>query len=93
MRRARIIAALLTASVAFLTLASPALAAASHAGEGWFGETSDVNVTNAMFLTIIFFPTIIIIFSLIQWRFDKRRHARLEAAKRRAANADWRGGW
>jgi hypothetical protein len=28
-------------------------------------------VTNAMFLVIIFFTTIIVIFSLIQWRPDK----------------------
>jgi len=92
MRRARIITALVTASLALLTFAPSALAA-SHAGEGWFGETTDINVANAMFLTIIFFPTIIIIFSLIQWRLDKRKHARMDAAKRRAANADWRGGW
>jgi len=46
-----------------------------------------------MFLTIIFFPTVIIVFSLIQWRLDKRKHARMDAAKRRAGNADWRGGW
>ncbi|HYB31368.1 MAG TPA: hypothetical protein VEF89_32565 [Solirubrobacteraceae bacterium] len=92
MRKARVITALATVSVALLALAPSALAA-SHAGEGWFGETNDVNVTNAMFLTIIFFPTVIIIFSLIQWRLDKRKHARMDAAKRRAANADWRGGW
>jgi multisubunit Na+/H+ antiporter MnhB subunit len=92
MRRARIVTALITASVTLLTLAPPAFATA-HSGEGWFGETNDVNITNAMFLTIIFFPTVIIILSLIQWRLDKRKHARLEAAKRRAANADWRGGW
>jgi hypothetical protein len=46
-----------------------------------------------MFLTIIFFPTVIVILSLIQWRLEKRKHARQNAAKRRAANADWRGGW
>jgi multisubunit Na+/H+ antiporter MnhB subunit len=92
MRQARLIAALLTVSVAALAFAAPAFAT-SHSGEGWFGETSDVNITNAMFLTIIFFPTIIVIFSVIQWRLDKRKHARLAAAKRRAANADWRGGW
>ena len=73
-------------------LAAPALAT-NHSGEGWFGETNDVEITNAMFLTIIFFPTVIIVFSLIQWRLDKRKHARMRAAKRRAANADWRGGW
>ena len=52
-----------------------------------------MTITNAMFLTIIFFPTVIVILSLIQWRLDKRKHARMDAAKRRAANADWRGGW
>jgi peptidoglycan biosynthesis protein MviN/MurJ (putative lipid II flippase) len=92
MRRARIIAALLTVATTALVLAAPALAT-SHSGEGWYGETNDVVVTNAMFLTIIFFPTVIVIFSLIQWRLDKRKHARMDAAKRRAANADWRGGW
>ena len=92
MRRARLIAALLTTGMAMLVVASPALATA-HSGEGWYGETNDVVVTNAMFLTIIFFPTVIIIFSVIQWRLDKRKHARMDAAKRRAANADWRGGW
>jgi uncharacterized membrane protein YphA (DoxX/SURF4 family) len=92
MRRARFLTALGTVAVLALAFASPAFATA-HAGEGWFGETNDVNITNAMFLTIIFFPTIIVIFSLIQWRLDKRKHARLDAAKARAKNADWRGGW
>ena len=91
-RRVRIMTALLTVAFAVLIFAAPALAT-NHSGEGWFGETNDVNVTNAMFLTIIFFPTIIIIFSLIQWRLDKRKHARMDAAKARASNADWRGGW
>jgi len=92
MRRARFTVALVAASVALLTFAAPAFAT-SHSGEGWFGETNDVNITNAMFLTIIFFPTVIVIFSLIQWRLDKRKHARMDAAKARAKNADWRGGW
>jgi uncharacterized membrane-anchored protein len=93
MRRARIIAALLTVTLTVLAFAAPALAGTAHSGEGWYGETNDVAITNAMFLTIIFFPTVIILFSLIQWRLDKRKHARMDAAKRRAANADWRGGW
>ena len=92
MRRARIVAVLLVVAMAVLAFAAPALAT-SHSGEGWFGETNDVNITNAMFLTIIFFPTVIIVFSLIQWRLDKRKHAKLLAQKRRDANADWRGGW
>jgi fatty acid desaturase len=93
MRRARIIAALLTVALAMLALAAPALAGTAHSGEGWYGETNDVVITNAMFMTIIFFPTVIVLFSVLQWRLDKRKHARMDAAKRRAANADWRGGW
>ena len=46
-----------------------------------------------MFITIAFFPLLILVLSLIQWRLDKRNHAREDAAKARAANADWRGGW
>ncbi len=92
MRRARIIAALLTVAVAVLAFAAPALATA-NSGEGWYGETNDVAITNAMFLTIIFFPTVIVLLSLLQWWLDKRKHARMDAAKRRAASVDWRGGW
>ena len=83
---------MLTVAVAVLTLAPAALAHAGG-GQGWYGETTDQTVTNAMFITIAFFPAVIVIFSLIQWRLDKRKHARMDAAKRRAANADWRGGW
>jgi preprotein translocase subunit SecG len=92
MRRARLISALTAFSVTLLTLAPDALARQTG-GEGFFGQTTDKVITNAMFLTIIFFPTLILVFSLIQWRLDKRKHARMDAAKRRAANADWRGGW
>jgi len=88
MRRASIIA-ILTA-VAVLATASTAFAAA---GQGWYGETDDKVITNAMFLVIIFFPVLITVLSTVQWRLDKRKHARMDAAKRRAASADWRGGW
>jgi fatty acid desaturase len=91
MRRARIIAALLSFGALLLVAAPPALA--TNGGEGWYGETNDVVITNAMFLVIIFFPTVILVFSLIQWRLDKRKHARMDAKKRSAANADPRGGW
>jgi uncharacterized membrane protein len=92
MRRARILTALLTVGVSLLVLAPQALAK-SYGGEGWYGETSDKTITYAMYLVIIFFPTIIVVFSLIQWRLDKRKHAKMHAARRRAASADWRGGW
>ena len=93
MRRARLIAALITTGIVMLAFAAPALAGTAHSGEGWYGETNDVVITNVMFMGIIFFPAVIILFSVIQWRLDKRKHARMDAAKRRAANADWRGGW
>jgi preprotein translocase subunit SecG len=72
---------------------APAAFARDDGGQGWFGETTDQNITNVMFITIAFFPTVILILSLIQWRLDKRKHARLDAAKARERNADWRGGW
>ena len=80
----------LTAAVVLVS-AAPALA--NMGGQGWYGETNDKAITNVMFAVIAFFPVVIILFSLIQWRLDKRKHARMDAAKRRAASADWRGGW
>ena len=90
--RRRLTKTLIGATVLLLVFAPTALAHAGG-GEGWYGETTDQTITNAMFITIIFFPALILIFSLIQWRLDKRKHARMDAAKRRAVNADWRGGW
>ena len=92
MRRARIISTLNMMIVALLVLAPAALARAD-AGEGFYGETNDKVITNAMFMVIAFFPTAIVVLSLIQWRLEKRRHSRWAAEKRRAASVDWRGGW
>ncbi len=92
MRRARILTALLALVTALLVLAPDALARA-YGGEGWYGPTNDRTVTYAMYLVIIFFPIIIVVFSVIQWRLDRRKHARMAASRRRAASADWRGGW
>jgi fatty acid desaturase len=91
MRRARMIAALTTVVMVALVVAPAALAAGS--GQGWYGETDDQVVTKSMFYVIIFFPVLITVLSLVQWTLDRRKHARLEAKKRRAASADWRGGW
>lgn len=89
--RCKLMAGLIVFGVTILVSAPMALA--NSGGEGFYGETDDKAITNVMFLTIAFFPTVIIVFSLIQWRLDRRKHARQDAAKRRAANSDWLGGW
>jgi hypothetical protein len=92
MRRARFMTALLVFTVTLMTIA-PAAFARDDGGQGFYGDTTDKDITDAMFLVIAFFPTVILLFSLIQWRLEKRKHARHDAAKRREASADWRGGW
>ena len=92
MRRARVLSVLVAVLVTSLIVAPGALARA-YGGQGLYGETTDRTITYAMYLVIIFFPTIIVLFSLLQWRLDRRKHARLAATRRRAASADWRGGW
>ena len=85
---------LLLSLTSMLVLAPMALAdSANDHGEGWFGETTDLDITIAGFILIAGFPTIILINSLIMWRLDKRKDARKAAAKARAARADKRGGW
>jgi preprotein translocase subunit SecG len=71
----------------------PSALAVTHGGEGLFGPTNDKQITNAMFICIGFFVVIIIVFSLIQGRLEHRKHARLDAAKRRASATEWKGGW
>jgi fatty acid desaturase len=92
MRRTRFMVAFTLFVATLLTLA-PMAFARDDGGQGWWGETNDSDITQVMFITIAFFPVVIVVFTLIQWRLDKRKHARMDAAKRRDANADWRGGW
>jgi type IV secretory pathway VirB2 component (pilin) len=91
-RRARIMIAL-TMFVGTLLTSAPAALAHADGGQGWWGETNDQQITNVMFGVIAFFPTVIVVFSIIQWRLDKRKHAREDAMKARESSADWRGGW
>jgi preprotein translocase subunit SecG len=92
MRRVRITTTLITVAILLLTFA-PAALARDDGGEGWYGETTDKAITNLMFLVIIFFPTLCLVLTLIQARLDKRKHAKLDAKRRREGSADWRGGW
>jgi hypothetical protein len=94
MRRARFIASLTSFVTLILVFAPTALAGVrDHGGEGWYGETTDPVVTNMMFMCIAFFPVLIITFTLIQWFFDRRRHARVHAEAARRVSDDWKGGW
>lgn len=93
MDRFRALALAVLAFCATMLAVTSTAVARGYAGEGWWGETSDKTITYAMYVVIVFFPAVIVLFSLIQWRLDKRKHAKLAAAKRRAANLDWRGGW
>jgi uncharacterized membrane-anchored protein len=89
------LASLLLANLTMLLVfASAALADADNDhGEGWFGETTDLDITIAGFILIAGFPTFILLASLLMWRLDKRKDARKYADKARAQRADARGGW
>lgn len=83
---------LLPTTILLFLLSAPA-ALAHDQGQGWYGETNDKVVTNAGFILIIFFPTFILLASLLQWKLDKRKDARKKAAKARAASRRWQSGW
>jgi hypothetical protein len=85
----RLVATLSIWAVSLLLLA-PAALAADH-GEGTYGPVSDKAVTNAGFIVIAFFPLLVLLLSLLQWRLDKRKERRKQLAKK--LRPDWRGGW
>lgn len=94
MRRTRFIVTFTAFTGLLLVFAPSAFAAVrDNGGQGWAGELNDGMVTNVMFFTIAFFPTVILVFSLIQWRLSKRKHGREDAVRAREQSADWRGGW
>jgi hypothetical protein len=94
MKRSRhLLATLVTGLLLLLALAPVALADAPDGGQGTYGSADDKVVTNAGFIVIAFFPTLVLLLTLLQWRLDKRRDARKAAAKRRAGSASWHGGW
>ncbi len=90
----RFVLALSLALIALLALAPAALGIDRiDGGEGTYGETTDLVVTNAGFILIAAFPLLALLLSLLQWRLDKRKEARKKASKARVARADVRGGW
>ena len=88
----RRLATTLVSTIALLALLAP-VALAQNSGEGTYGETDDKVVTNAGFILIAAFPTIILLASLLQWRLDKRKEARKRAHKAAGGDDRWRGGW
>ena len=92
MSRKRTVLLALWVAGSMLTVAPSALAV-THGGQGIWGPTGDKTVTYAMFILIGLFPLMIIVFSVIQGWLEHRKHARLDAAKRRASSAQWKGGW
>ncbi len=87
----RLPTSLLYAALLLLVLA-PA-AGAENDGRGLYGATDDKVVTTAGFILIVFFPTFVLVMSLIQARLERRKDARKAAEKGRLGDARWRGGW
>ena len=88
----RRVIALTTTFAVTLMLTAPA-ALAHDGGEGYYGQTTDKVTTITGFVLIAFFPTFIFFASLLQGRLEKRKRARLDAAKARAKSPEWQRGW
>ena len=86
----RLTIALSTSLLTLLVLAPAALA--ENDGRGAYGATDDKVVTNAGFILIVFFPTFVLLMSMLQRRLEKRKEAGKAAAKQ-LGDADWHGGW
>jgi hypothetical protein len=61
--------------------------------QGTLGENNDLQVTLFGFAVLVTLTMFVTVMSLLQWRLDKRKYARMSAAKARAATADKRLGW
>jgi heme/copper-type cytochrome/quinol oxidase subunit 2 len=71
---------LIAAVTLALTLASAAPAMA-HAGEGWAGELNDKVITFFCLGVMLFFVLVIVVFSSIQGRLEKRKDEKKAAQK------------
>jgi len=82
----------LPTAAALLLLSAPA-ALAMNNGRGFYGATDDKVVTTAGFILIVFFPTFVLLASLLQKHLEKRKDARVAAAHSHADGDRFRGGW
>lgn len=80
-----------TTSLLLLLVLAPA-ALAENDGRGSYGETDDKVVTNAGFIVILFFPTFVLVMSMLQRRLERRKEAS-KAARKQLGETEWRGGW
>jgi hypothetical protein len=90
--RKRLLARLTTLAI-LLSLVLCATAGAHNDGRGFYGETDDKVVTDAGFILIVAFPTFVFLASRVQAHLEKRKKARLAAAKSQLGEAFLRGGW
>jgi hypothetical protein len=79
-------------SIALLALAAPA-ALAQESGQGIYGETDDKVTTYAGFILIVAFPVMVLLFSLLQGKLEKRKKDRMKAAKASGGDDRWKQGW
>jgi hypothetical protein len=87
----RLTTTLLT-SLALLALLAP-VALAQNSGEGTYGEADDKVVTNAGFIVIGGIPLIILLISLLQGHFERRKDRKKKAIKAAGGERRWQGGW
>ncbi len=62
-------------------------------GRGAYGATDDKVVTEAGLLLVVFFPTFVLLASLLQKRLEKRKDERVAHQRSHASDPRWRGGW
>jgi hypothetical protein len=87
----RLLASLFYCALLLLVLAPAALA--YNDGRGFYGATNDKVVTLTGFILIVFFPTFVLLASLLQRHLEKRKDARVAAQRSHAGDPRWRGGW
>jgi preprotein translocase subunit SecG len=87
----RLLASLASGILLLLVFAPAALA--MNDGRGFYGATDDKVVTVAGFILVVFFPTFVLLMSLLQRHLEKRKDARKAAERSHLGDAHWRGGW
>lgn len=80
-------------TISTLAVTAASASATLDGAQGTLGENNDLQVTLFGFAVLVAIPAFVGIMTLLQWRLDKRKYARLAAAKSRDASRDKRLGW